>query len=280
MASLGSWLAGLVGATVFALLALRLRDLALDMVAKSGLRALQPVDPAGFDPATVADLPGPARRYFLHTIAPGTPLWTVASIRMTGTLALGSKAVPSRRPMQALQILAPPDGFIWQVRAGLVSGTDAATPRGSYSRFRLLGIIPVGRAGGTLDHERSAFGRCVAEAVFWAPAALLPGPGIAWQGVDADTARVEVRRGALSQSVEIRVAADGQPLWVRFERWSDANPEKTYRYQSFGGDLSEFRDFSGFRLPTRVEGGNFFGTEDYFPFYRAEVGDIRFPPAP
>jgi len=29
-------------------------------------------------------------------------------------------------------------------------------------------------------------------------------------------------------------------------------------------------------MPTRVEGGNFIDTEDYFPFYKAVVEDIRF----
>jgi hypothetical protein len=29
-------------------------------------------------------------------------------------------------------------------------------------------------------------------------------------------------------------------------------------------------------LPTRVEGGNFIGTEDYFAFYKAQVDDLRF----
>ena len=46
--------------------------------------------------------------------------------------------------------------------------------------------------------------------------------------------------------------------------------------QPFGGFVSAFREFDGFMLPTRVDGGNFFGTEDYFPFYKARVGNVRF----
>jgi hypothetical protein len=48
------------------------------------------------------------------------------------------------------------------------------------------------------------------------------------------------------------------------------------RVQPFDGFLSEFRAFQGFMLPTRVEAGNFFGTRDYFPFYKARVRAIRF----
>ena len=32
-----------------------------------------------------------------------------------------------------------------------------------------------------------------------------------------------------------------------------------------------------FRLPTRVEAGNQFGTEAFFPFFIAEVTAVRFP---
>ena len=77
--------------------------------------------------------------------------------------------------------------------------------------------------------------------------------------------------------MEVEVDAEGRPVKVRFLRWSDANPEKTFRFQPFGGHLSEFREFDGFNLPTRIEAGNFFETEDYFPFFVAEVDDIRFP---
>jgi len=51
----------------------------------------------------------------------------------------------------------------------------------------------VARMGGNPDHTRSAFGRYVAEAVFWTPAAVLPGPGVAWEHVNTDCARLIVR---------------------------------------------------------------------------------------
>jgi hypothetical protein len=115
----------------------------------------------------------------------------------------------------------------------------------------------------------------VAEAAFWTPAFLLPRPGVAWSAVDADTARATVTHADLVQQVDIRVAPDGQPLWVCIPRWSNANPERVFRVQPFGGELSDFRTVDGYRLPFRVEGGNFFGTDDYFPFYRARVTEVR-----
>jgi hypothetical protein len=116
----------------------------------------------------------------------------------------------------------------------------------------------------------------VAEGTFWTPAAFLPGPGVSWESVDDDTARVTVSHEGLEQSVEITVAEDGRPLRVVMPRWSNANPEGVWRIQPFGGDLSKFRDFGGYRLPTHVDGGNFIGTDAYFPFFKARVTDIRF----
>lgn len=131
--------------------------------------------------------------------------------------------------------------------------------------------------GGDLDHTRSAFGRYVAEAVFWIPAAVLPGPGVEWKRVDKDCTRLTVNHHGLSQSVDVTVSPDGQPIPVFFTRWSNANPEKQHQLQPFGGHLSAFRAFAGFRLPTHVEAGNGFGTGPSFPFFVADVTDVDFP---
>lgn len=258
------------------LVALRLLDHRADSVEWNRLAGLQPADPAIFSPLMVADLPDPARRYFTFAIQPGTPLLPVAEISMAGLFSLGDKAAPAYQTMHAEQILAAPQGFVWSMRtlSGMpLSGSDT----GSWTRFRIFGVIPVGRLGGDADHRRSAFGRYVAEAVFWTPAALLPGPGVNWTAVDDRTARVTVRHDGLEQAVDVSVDSKGRPVEVRFQRWSDANPDRQHRLQPFGGYLSDFREVQGYRLPFRVEAGNMFGTDAYFPFFLAEVTAIRFP---
>ena len=196
---------------------------------------------------------------------------------MQGRFGMGDKADPGYMPMRATQVLAAPHGFVWAMSGGTgamrMAGSDSAT----WTRFWLFGLAPVARFGGTDDHARSAFGRYVAEAVFWTPAAILPGPDVTWEPVSDDVARMTMRRGDLVQSVDLTVDPDGRPVQVAFQRWSDANPDKVHRLQPFGGYLSGFRDFGGFTLPTRVEAGNMFGTDDYFPFFIADVTDIRFP---
>lgn len=248
-----------------------------DARAMHRLTAMQPEQAARFDPQMVAELPEPAKRYFLYTIEPGTPLYTVASISMSGQFGMGDKNKPDYMDMSAEQTLAMPTGFVWKMHAqrGMlkVSGSDTE----QWTRFWLMDLLPVARMGGDADHRRSAFARYVAEAIFWTPAAVLPGPGIRWTQVDTDCARLTVTHQGLSQSVDVTVDANGQPTAVRFERWSNANADKQYRLQPFGGYLSRFRSFAGYRLPTHVEAGNHFGTDDYFAFFVAEVTDISFP---
>lgn len=266
----------LAGTLLLVLLVLRLYDEHADRAEWSRLKALQANDPLEYDPQMVADLTEPARRFFNYAIAPGTPLLPVAEIEMAGQFSLGTKENPEYQTMAARQILAAPEGFVWQLNLrgrAPVSGSDS----GKWTRFRIFGLIPVARFGDDSDHARSAFARFVAESIFWTPAAVLPGPGVAWESVDANTARVTISRGAFSQTVDLRINAAGQPVEVSFLRWTNANPDKQYRLQPFGGTLSDFREVQGYRLPFKVEAGNMFGTDDYFIFYRAEVKDIRFP---
>ena len=260
----------------------RWTDKSADQAAWIRLASHQPLAPAAFDLSMIAGLPDPAQRFFRFAIKPGTPLYTVAEVSMQGEFSLGNKMEPNYMPMRAEQILAVPNGFVWKVRAGdkiWFAGSDGADDGISWSRFWLFGIVPVARAGNNEDHARSAFGRYVAEAVFWSPAALLPGENVRWEAIDESTVRVIVRHMGLEQAVELSVDADGTLSEVVFQRWSNANPAKEFQFQPFGGYLSDYKDFGGFRLPTRVEAGNFFGTDDYFAFFKVNVTSVRFPAA-
>jgi hypothetical protein len=233
-------------------------------------------NPGVYDHSIVDGLPEPVRRYFNFTIEPGTPIDPVVEIEMGGELSLGGKDRPNYRPMRARQLLAAPHGFIWSLRWNGVFGSDGALPDRSWTRFWLFGILPVARAGGP-DHQRSSFGRLIADSLFWAPASMLPRDGVSWEAIDSDSARLIVRHGGFEQAVDLYVDAIGQPERIVFQRWSNENPERMHRLQPFGGEFSEFKTFQGYRIPTSVIAGNGYGTDDYFPFFKARVIGVRFP---
>lgn len=262
---------------LLSLIVWRSSDRKADSFASACLIAKAGPSDCTFEPSMVEGLPEPAQRYFLYTIRPGAPLHHAVEIEMGGELGFGNKAKPNYRSMSAHQILAPPHGLIWKLVCGPISGSDGLTSQMSWTRFWLFGLIPIVRVGGHADHRRSAFGRVVAEGAFWAPASLLPSDTVKWEAVDQNCARAVVHYGNLRQAVDITVAADGQPTQVVIQRWSNENTEREFREQPFGGYLSGFDDFGGYRLPTQVEGGNHIGTDAYFPFYKAVVTAVRFP---
>lgn len=187
----------------------------------------------------------------------------------------GTKAQPKYQHMQVRQILAAPNGFLWQLHLPSmlpISGSDSS----SWTRFRILGIIPVARQGGDENHKRSAFGRYIAEAAFWTPAALLPSENVTWQQIEQNTSKVTVHHAGLTQAVDIEVDQTGKPLKIKFMRWSNANSEKVFRLQPFEGYLSDFREVQGFTIPFYVEAGNMFGTDESFPFFKAKIEKIVF----
>lgn len=233
-----------------------------------------------FTPDMVSALPDPARRFFLYTIKSGTPLRTVVEIEMEGEFSLGTREKPDYMPMRGIQILAYPKGFVWKFNTGSglmkFSGAEGVDDTRSWLSVWALGMLPVARAGGSSDHYRSAFCRLVTEATLWSPAAMLPQNGVVWEAVSENVARATVSYKGMSQSVELSVNEDGQPLKIVAPRWSNVNPEKKFKVQPFGGYVSEFREFEGYMLATRVEAGNFIGTPEYFPFYKAKVKNFRF----
>lgn len=236
--------------------------------------------PPAYDPAMVADLPEVAQRYFARAIAPGTPLHALVRLEMAGGFVLNGTELP----MTARQILAPAGrGFVWQAQVGSglmrfagsdghLVGSDGAE---SWTKFWLWGLIPLARIGGTPDHARAAATRTMLESV-WVPATLLPGSGAVWEQTGPDQALVSWRDLPDLPPMHLRLDAQGDPVEVWALRWTDANPDRVYRLQPFGGRVLETAVFDGFRIPVRVEMGNQWGTPDYAPFFLARVTAAEF----
>ncbi|WP_417665093.1 DUF6544 family protein [Pseudidiomarina sp.] len=268
------WISTLIIVFIVLLVVLRGFDCYLDRKERRRLIDFQPNFPEKFSSQLVSDMPEPVRRFFNYMILPDAPLKTVAQISMAGEFSLGTPQHPNSQKMQAEQVLAAPEGFLWSVRLGgalMVSGSDSAR----WTRFRILGLIPVARLGGDVDHQRAAFGRYIAEAVFWSPASLLPAADVIWSARSDDCIRVHVRHSNVEQCADVHIHKNGQPHRVEFLRWSNANPTKEYQLQPFGGTLSDFREVQGFRVPFYVEAANMLGTDEEFVFFKAHVNSIR-----
>ena len=242
------------------------------------LESSAPAAGAAFDSGMVDGLPDVARRYFNHAIAPGTPLRPGVELEMEGTFLLGDKASHQRFAMSARQILIPANGFVWipRLRRGpmVISGSDGLVGGDAWTRFWMWGTIPVARSSPSPDLVRSAQFRSAAEAL-WAPASLLPQNGVRWQQVGPDRARATSERFEPAIAIEIEVAADGAVREVVGQRWSDANPEKRFRLQPFGGTVGSEASFGGYTIPVELDVGNHYGTADYLPFFQARITRAR-----
>jgi hypothetical protein len=257
----------------------RLRDRKEAAAIWAYLLALSSANAAPFTLDMVAGLPEPAQRYFRYAIAPGAELRRVAEIDMIGQIGLGDRATPRYLPMRAREILAPPHGFLWMPSIGYgplrIAGSDACADGEAWTRFWLLGVVPLVRQGSTPDLVRSAMARSVLEAL-WVPASLLPCNGVVWEPIGPDRARAVFEHCGERFPLELIVAEDGRPVSVSMPRWSNANPERVYRWQPFGGIIEEVGTFGDYRAPIRLNAGNHFGTDRYFPFFRADVTAIRY----
>lgn len=241
----------------------------------AALDAGREAEPPRFDPAMVADLPPVARRYFGRAIEPGTPLHRVVRLEMSGTFTLNGRPLP----MQARQILAPPGrGFVWQARIGeglmRLAGSDGYLrnqgSEESWTKFWLAGLVPLARIGGGPDHPRAAATRAMLEAI-WVPATLLPQFGAEWRQTGPDSAEIRFADTPDLPPVHLTFDAQGDIVGIMALRWSDANPDRTYRLQPFGGRMLATAVFQGFRIPVTVELGNLWGTPDYAPFFQATL---------
>jgi hypothetical protein len=236
-------------------------------------RAIPPA--SRFDPKQVEDLPEIARRYFNHSIARGAPLYSVAELEMKGRFLLGDSENFQTYEMSARQALRPPEQFVWipKMRSALmtISGSDALVEREAWTRFWLFGLVPVAQDRTSPDLVRSAQFRAVVEGALWLPASLLPEHGVHWEQLGQNEARVTFRRFKPEIVLHLKIDQAGAVREVVGQRWSNANRQKVFKLQPFGGTVSAERSFQGYTIPSEVTAGNHYGTSDYLPFFQAEI---------
>jgi hypothetical protein len=219
----------------------------------------------------VAELPEPARRYLIHAIAAGTPLWQSVQVSMTGQIRLGAW-----RPFTASQVIAPSRGYIWAATARLfgvpVVGYDRLSAGSAEMRWRLLDLIPVMTADGP-DVVRSAAGRLASEIVL-VPTAF---SGATWTAGGPDTAVATWAAGEEQQRVELHLGPSGQLIDLLIQRWGNPNGKPFGRYP-FGVNVDQVRTDAGVTTPAVVRAGWWRGNEqqDAGEFFRAHIHTVTF----
>jgi hypothetical protein len=225
---------------------------------------------AVFRPDQAASLPGAARRYLEHAIAPGTPLASAVRLQMHGEIKL-------RRwlPFTADQIIRSDREMIWRASVPMhgmpIRGSDRLVKGEGSMRWKLLGIIPIVTASGA-DITRSAAGRIAAESV-WLPSMLCRND-VTWSEPANASFMVHDERVELELVVDDRGALES----VTLRRWG--NPEGgEFRYADFGAFVEEEKKFSGYTIPSRLPVGWHVGTDRFESegeFFRVTIDDARY----
>jgi hypothetical protein len=197
---------------------------------------------------------------------------------MTGRIRLGA-----RQPwlsMEARQVLAPPDGFVWNAQIGRFGvcfvGADSYARGRGQTVFRLWDRIPIVQASGP-DVSRSARGRLAIESI-WCPASLLPQRGVAWEAVDARTARATLTIDGESIPLMLTIGTSGNPQSVKIDRWGNLTPEGNYAAIPFGADIFDEQTFGGYTVPSYLSVNWWHETDREFPFFAARVTQARYYP--
>jgi hypothetical protein len=110
----------------------------------------------------------------------------------------------------------------------------------------------------------------------WLPTTLLPENGVAWHQLGPNEARVTLGRFSPPLVLHLTLSESGAVREVVGLRWSDANPERRFKLQPFGGTMTAEASFQGLTIPTALSVGNHFGTGDYLPFFQARVTRARY----
>lgn len=224
----------------------------------------------------VAGLPNPVQRYFLHGIAPGTPLASSVTLEMSGSFRLGEDK--PWVPMQAKQRISLLKGFVWQATVGRglsqFVGADYYIKGTGRMRFSLWGLVPLVNAH-THDIARSSLGRLAGEFV-WLPSALLPQQGVIWQAIDEKTVQANFVIDDEPVTLTLIVDADGKLLKLSLPRWGDTTEDGSWDYIPFGVEFQAEQQFGGFTIPSQMNAGWWFGTERYLEFFRATIAKAEF----
>jgi hypothetical protein len=224
-----------------------------------------------FDPASVADLAEPVRRYLTHALADGAALHEDLELTMVGRIKVGRWLAFSAHQHFVGH------AFAWRARAGWgpfkpLHVTDRYSEGKGSMMGRLFGRFAFLDASGE-DTTRAAAGRAAVESI-WVPASLLPERGVRWRAEAGDHIVATFSVPPETPDVHLRIDARGAVTSVSVLRWGNvAQPE--FGYIPFGAEVHAERRFGDVCIPSQMTVGWWFGTPRFAPFFECTLLDAR-----
>jgi len=205
--------------------------------------------PAGVAPVHLAALPTPVERYRQLAVGDRAPVHTL-QLRHGGTFRMSPTSKMSA--ILGTQLFtADPPGFVWtgriRVMPGLwVDARDMSVAGTGSMRVLLDDVVPLVDARGPELDQGSAL-RLLAEMV-WYPTSLFDGRSVTWSPIDANHARATLRTGDHAVSGTFEFGADGLPLSMTAERFTDEG-----ELRPWGGVYRDWRTVSGMKVPFEAD---------------------------
>jgi len=224
-----------------------------------------------FDPARVATLAEPVRRYFTHAIEDGAPLGGT-QIQMRGRVKAGVWL-----PFTAEERC---DGrsFDWdaRVRLGplrLLDVHDGYAAGIGATKGRLFGRLGV--FGARDEHTtRSAAGRAALESVVFSPASVLPEHGVEWRATGHDEIVARFDLPPERPEVTVRLDRTGAIQSAYALRWSNVG-RTGHDYLRCGCTVHAEERFGPLVIPSSLTVSWGFGTPREAPFFEAELTSVE-----
>ncbi len=229
------------------------------------------------------DLPDPVRRYF-EFVFQGQPPRPLRAVRMIEQGTFRRPGAETWAPMAVEQYVSPADpAFVFTGTTPLIPGVlpgvtaravDAYVDGGMEMIVKVLSVFTVvEERGGVLD--RTSLMRFFIEAPLF-PTALLPGPHLRWEPIDAVRARaVVLAEGEPIGAYRATFAPDGSLVELWSETAGDAATADRFHGAREVGRRADYRLVDGVMVPHRFSLARRFG-DRVEPFWTGTVTTIDF----
>lgn len=202
-----------------------------------------------------SQLPEPVQRYLRYAIPAGTPAVRVARLTHGGLF----RTKPDQKWRQIkgeeyFSVASP--GFIWTASIHpapflWITASDRLVCGNGNMLVKVNSVLTIANASGP-ELDQGASLRWLAEAV-WFPYGFVA-ECVHWDGIDNDSASATLRQEERSVKAIFQFDEDGRLINVRADRYRDVGAGR-FVITPWSGQCSEYREFSGLRVPTLVDVG-------------------------